>query len=575
MYDLTSELVGIHNGLTEITHAGLVTKQSDIEKLFPTFKQRVKAVGDKGGIRLVSTDKDLWNMKIHSGTEDNKWYEFKVEWHELGDKIKDAVTSKSILKKDKSGIDQRKLARKLLKEENIRILCTCPAFQYWGPAYILSKDKYDGKYGRKETRPPKERNPNEYGATCKHGQAFLRTLPFYATDMIKFLKEHWAKEIKAAEDSLKPEDTKVKVDKKDDVKDDKKKSPISTKKFDDAAKKRKDKRAKRKTFVKNIPKIDKEDEPDAKESVSITINKAYPTPNNNKENNMNEMTTMSSIAYLPGGGSDIKTILKNMAGKQPDWDIDILENDDGYDVNLGDVNIKVGKDHWKEFSSSFLSNVVDKKINLSNFLESKHMSYRKTLLEATDLTIYKKLIRVLGSYSSKFPSTGIDKLFTQACEIGKKIMPTDARAMAIIEELLDNDSIPAIVQKMQNTRFVNLNYMLKPTIKNGRKKETAFWCVDDKVGDKIIDLIDFNGVGKKGFWCDVTGAKATLVEKDEPIEEASIVNKIKKALNDIADDYGDKKYDKKDLKKGLKGYLNKKELADNKEEIAVMIKKYV
>lgn len=53
----------------------------------------------------------------------------------------------------------------LLKTRDVMIFCDCPDFLFSGFKYMA----YSKKYGNKpESRPPKVRNPQEQGATCKH-----------------------------------------------------------------------------------------------------------------------------------------------------------------------------------------------------------------------------------------------------------------------------------------------------------------------------------------------------------------------------------------------------------------------
>jgi hypothetical protein len=81
----------------------------------------------------------------------------------------------------------------------------CPAFQYWGPAYILSLPKYDAKYTRPERRAPHIRNPRQYGATCKHLQGLLQVYPFWTTTCARWLEQFHSGIIKKAEAEAKKE----------------------------------------------------------------------------------------------------------------------------------------------------------------------------------------------------------------------------------------------------------------------------------------------------------------------------------------------------------------------------------
>ena len=53
--------------LAEATIGAIQRKQKSITKLFPPFPDRVKAIGDKGGVRLRDTDAENWYFNVHSG----------------------------------------------------------------------------------------------------------------------------------------------------------------------------------------------------------------------------------------------------------------------------------------------------------------------------------------------------------------------------------------------------------------------------------------------------------------------------------------------------------------------------
>jgi hypothetical protein len=160
----------IRSRLNEVTAKQLLRKQKSITRLFPTFPDRVKAVADKGGIRLEGVDDDQWHFRIHSGTKDDVWYDAYVRYNDLTSALIKVIKDRRLWVKDKSRIDKRKMARKLMNIADIQISCSCPADKYYGGHYIRSLDRYNAKHGDRETRPPKVRNPKQYGAFCKHLQ---------------------------------------------------------------------------------------------------------------------------------------------------------------------------------------------------------------------------------------------------------------------------------------------------------------------------------------------------------------------------------------------------------------------
>jgi len=137
---------------------------------------------------------------------------------------------------------------------------------------------------------------------------------------------------------------------------------------------------------------------------------------------------------------------------------------------------------------------------------------KMNIFEAKDMQVYKLLLKVLGEYSDKFPGTGVGRMFDQCLEHGKKILPKEQLAVSILHHILKSNSVPAAVHKLLNLRFSGLPIELRPIVKNGRRKEVAHWTRAALVSDKIKDLIDWTGTGKKGHWSDVDGEKASLVD---------------------------------------------------------------
>ena len=180
-----------HGSLDEATPADIKRKQKSINKLFPQFPERVKAIQDKGGLRLKKVDQETWHWKIHSGTKKDVWYDAVVHFKNVEPLLRKLVADRRLWNKDRTKVNLNKLSREFMKRADIQIQCGCPASKFWGSDYILSKPKYDAKYGEKETRPPKVRNPKQYGAMCKHEANLFKALPFYADTMAKWLNDFY------------------------------------------------------------------------------------------------------------------------------------------------------------------------------------------------------------------------------------------------------------------------------------------------------------------------------------------------------------------------------------------------
>ena len=189
--------------LDEDTYAELKSRQGDISSLFPTFSDRVKLVGTSGGSHMNDArPPDTWHFKIASATIAGHKYNAYVRWKDLQDEIKAGVGDKDNWKTDGSGADYRKLARDVIANAEIEIGCSCPADLYYGGKYI--RTKAGSNYGSPENRPPRVRNPREHGAYCKHLDLLMQTLPWFHSDMSKFIKDYYENDVAAVEKTMKP-----------------------------------------------------------------------------------------------------------------------------------------------------------------------------------------------------------------------------------------------------------------------------------------------------------------------------------------------------------------------------------
>lgn len=153
---------------------------------------------------------------------------------------------------------------------------------------------------------------------------------------------------------------------------------------------------------------------------------------------------------------------------------------------------------------SITANNIDKGIN-----KMKH------ILESTDITLYKKLLDILSDYYETAPCAGVyDKL--NLAMAGKKILPKDKRAEAILTKLLSQANSADAVQKLLNMRFADVqDKSLRPLTREGHKYRLAFWTRSGFTSDRVRDLIDWEATGKEGFWSDINGKKVTLISKEQ------------------------------------------------------------
>ncbi len=188
--------------ILEATLRDLSRKQKSITRLFPPFPDRVKNVGLRGGVRLASWDEDTWKFKVHSGTKTSLWYDDILQFQDIEQTLIDLIQNTRLWNRDKKSINLQKLGRELLQRGDVKIGCSCPAQLYWGGDFIISLPRYDAKYGDKETRPPRVRNPKKYGAFCKHLQAVFNVLPFYPNSAAKWVREYHGDLLKDTEQGM-------------------------------------------------------------------------------------------------------------------------------------------------------------------------------------------------------------------------------------------------------------------------------------------------------------------------------------------------------------------------------------
>jgi len=186
----------INHIIEEAAMADVLAKQRSVTSLFPTFRDRVEKVAGAGGVRLVKQDPEQWSFEVHS-SDKNIWYQDVVKFKNLPQMIAKHAKNKMLWNKDKTGVDMRFLAQEVIEDVDIELFCSCPAFQYWGPAFILTRRS--AKYTAPEKRPPNVRNPHQYGAMCKHMQLVFDVLPFYAGTMSKQIKFYYMEIVRRAE----------------------------------------------------------------------------------------------------------------------------------------------------------------------------------------------------------------------------------------------------------------------------------------------------------------------------------------------------------------------------------------
>lgn len=191
--------------MLEATTTDIRRKQKSIKRLFPDFDVKTKGVEDKGGLKLVDQDVDTWKFKVHSGTQDDLWYDNFVHFKNVRPTLERLVKDRRLWVSDRSRVDLRKLAKEFMDKVDVQLLCSCPADIFYGGHYIRSLGKYDAKYTSKELRSPRVRNPKQLGAVCKHLDRLLKALPFYQATAAKWISDFYGKDIAKWEKEAKAE----------------------------------------------------------------------------------------------------------------------------------------------------------------------------------------------------------------------------------------------------------------------------------------------------------------------------------------------------------------------------------
>jgi hypothetical protein len=193
------------NKLLEATATDVRRKQQSIKRLFPDFDAKTRGVEDKGGIRLDHQDAETWKFQLHSGTKDDVWYDGYLHFKDVLSTIGELIRDKRLWVADKSKVDLKKLAKAFMDKVDIQLLCSCPADIFYGGHYIRSLGKYDAKHTKRELRPPRVRNPKQYGMVCKHLDRLMHALPFYGSTCAKWLSDFYSKDITKFEKETKKE----------------------------------------------------------------------------------------------------------------------------------------------------------------------------------------------------------------------------------------------------------------------------------------------------------------------------------------------------------------------------------
>lgn len=187
--------------LQEFNYQQIANKQKSIGSLFDpdVFDARVADVNANGGVNLVGKRPGVWTFSVASGTKAGVKYDVPVAFTNIDELLAKYVRDRRLWKKDGSGVNYSELAAEVLNKVDMEVDCSCGADLYYGGEYI--RTQRNAQYGHGEMRPPKVRNPRQYGALCKHGHSVWEVLPAYTSDFAEYLKQFYGDIIASLEKS--------------------------------------------------------------------------------------------------------------------------------------------------------------------------------------------------------------------------------------------------------------------------------------------------------------------------------------------------------------------------------------
>jgi len=139
---------------------------------------------------------------------------------------------------------------------------------------------------------------------------------------------------------------------------------------------------------------------------------------------LEEMTSMANIAYLPSGFVDVKKALKTLSKQKKDWDLEILEDDEEYNLNFeGGLIITVPKEHWEDFNTKFGSPLESGVLCLGSFLSEAldddikklAVEFKSELNKMLGKEPFKTVKQQIVKWIATFPRHGFDT--TDDCPI--------------------------------------------------------------------------------------------------------------------------------------------------------------
>lgn len=122
------------------------------------------------------------------------------------------------------------------------------------------------------------------------------------------------------------------------------------------------------------------------------------------ESKIAETTTMDAITYLPSQVGAVKAKIDALAKKKKEWKIEILETEDGYEVQFEDaLKVHVPRSFWEEFRN--LAGITERvSLNESKLFEDEKEDQTKHLL--------KRIEKLIGVFFTRRPFLACSEIYS-------------------------------------------------------------------------------------------------------------------------------------------------------------------
>jgi len=227
----------------------------------------------------------------------------------------------------------------------------------------------------------------------------------------------------------------------------------------------------------------------------------------------NEATTMGDVAFLPTQVGTVRAAVKNLKRKKGKWNLEILEDKDGYTVYFeNQLKIDVPRQHWDSFQGMFNEKIEDRfcldldtqlmeKIVISKkkLLESRKAELRKRIEEELNCPQLKSAEKVIQKYLDFFPleqnlfenSTALIHLFPTCLadytnqilkECGNDLGSIDLAMESFFQGFSDTDPLAGSRYK---SSYRKMNLILEAKVNFAKDAIYSIRIEDGEIADRL------------------------------------------------------------------------------------------